>query len=143
MRQILCSGFKYDFTENLRYFKKMYSVSEVVGFVVVHYFCLLLYITFFMLHSLSVYFSFLVMSFPFHFGYVFPFHFDYVFSFPLWLRLPFHFGYVFPFHFGYRYIFSLWLYLLSLVMSFPFHFYCHLLMNLFNIEPKTLTMGKL
>ena len=107
--------------------KKMYSVSEVVGFVVVHYFCLLLSITFFMLHSLSVYFSFLVMSFPFHFGYVF----------------PFHFGYVFPFHFGYRYIFSLWLYLLSLVMSFPFHFYCHLLMNLFNIEPKTLTMGKL
>ena len=69
--------------------KKMYSVSEVVGFVVVHYFCLLLYITFFMLHSLSVYFSFLVMSFPFHFGYVFPFHFGYVFSFPLWLCLSF------------------------------------------------------
>ena len=75
----------------------------------------------------------LVMSFPFHFGYVF--------SFPLWLCLflstlvmsfPFHFGYVFPFHFGYVFSFPLWLclflstlvmsFLSTLVMSFPFHF---------------------
>ena len=63
-----------------------------------------------------------------------------------------HFGYVFFLSFWLYLFFPLWLYLflftlvisfvLTLVMSFSFHFYCHPLMNFFNVEQNTLTMGK-